>query len=258
VTTFRTAAFLLAGSLALGADTPAKPTKPVPELKMIMPLGVAAGQTTRVVVRGLQLENATEAKIVGAPGATVKLLKKTKLTLDKKEDPRRIGDARVELEIAVPASFSGHGAQIAMVAGGVESSPLPLFVVPKDMHVDEKEPNDGFRQAQPVRINQEIFGTIGRQQDVDVFRIECVAGQRLQIELAARSQGSQLDPIITLYDAKLRNVGSADSDSSKSRDVHLDYAARAAGPLFVCVQDANDKGSELHVYRLSIRDAVKR
>jgi hypothetical protein len=120
--------------------------------------------------------------------------------------------------------------------------------------IPEKEPNDGFRQAQKIQVPQVIDGLIDRPRDVDVFRFEGKAGQKVICEILAARHGSALDSILTIYDAQGRELASND-DTEASPDSRLEVTLPKAGIYHVTVMDAHDQGGPEHVYRLVVRQA---
>src|SRR5262249_38904500 len=127
----------------------------------------------------------------------------------------------------------------------------PLLVESKIPVVPEKEPNDGFRQAQVIQLPQVIEGAIDRAKDVDVFRFEGKAGQKLAFEVQAGRYGSALDAILTLYDANGQEVAS--KDAGDSADPILEVTLPKAGTYYLSLMDAHDQGGVTHPYRLTVR-----
>src|SRR5205823_2087388 len=150
------------------------------------PFGVAPGKTTKLTLRGLKLENAKEVK---ASKGTVKLLKKGKVPVPQMMEAAAVGDSQVEAELTLPADVSGDDVE---VTGKV--------LIDRTPPVAEEEPNDGFKDAQAVKVGQTIDGAIGRAQDVDVYRFEAKAGDKVVIEAFAARLGSALDSLLQLYD----------------------------------------------------------
>jgi hypothetical protein len=103
-------------------------------------------------------------------------------------------------------------------------------------------------------VPQEVQGAIGQPQDVDVFRVEGTAGQRLTIEVLAARLGSPLDPLLTLYDAEGHILATSD-DHGGSADSRLDVTLPGSGACLIGVVDANGQGSPLHFYRLRVLPA---
>jgi hypothetical protein len=97
-----------------------------------------------------------------------------------------------------------------------------------------------------------IDGRIDQPQDVDVFRIEGQAGQKLVCEVLAARHGSALDSILTLYNAAGRVVATND-DHGGSADSRIEVALPEAGAYYLSLQDAHDQGGPAHVYRLVIQ-----
>ncbi len=98
----------------------------------------------------------------------------------------------------------------------------------------------------------ELQGSIGQPQDVDVFRIEGKAGQRLVLEVLAARFGSPLDPLLTLYDAAGQVVASSD-DVDGGADARIEITLPRDGAYHLSIADANDQGGPQYLYRLSVR-----
>jgi hypothetical protein len=116
----------------------------------------------------------------------------------------------------------------------------------------EKEPNDGFKQAQPVKLGQTVEGGIDRGQDVDVFRFEAKAGDKVVVEVIAARLGSALDSFLTVCDGDGQILGTCD-DVEGSTDSRLELTLKKAGIYYACVSDANDQGGPAHRYRLVVQ-----
>src|SRR5207247_5912931 len=135
-----------------------------------------------------------------------------------------------------------------------ETPPHDLLVETTMLGQPEKEPNNGFPQAQPIKIPQAIDGLIREPRDVDVFRLEGKAGQRLVFEVLAARHGSALDSILTLYDAAGQQLASND-DIDGTTDSRLDVILPKDGTYYLTLIDAHDQGGPAHVYRLIARAA---
>jgi hypothetical protein len=224
--------------------------KDAPRPLLCIPLGVVPGVETKVVIRGQRLDKATEVRF-GDVKATVKIVKKRNASVPNMQDAAKVGDTEIEAQITLPADFAEKEAAFTVVTPAGESAPHKLFV-DKTPTVGEKEPNNGFRQAQAVQFPQVIDGAIGQSQDVDVFRFDGQAGQQVVIEVFAARYGSALDSFLTLYDAGGQIVASND-DIDGSNDSRIEATLPKAGVYYVSVIDAHDTGSPTHVYRLVIR-----
>jgi hypothetical protein len=108
------------------------------------------------------------------------------------------------------------------------------------------------RLVQSISLPQEVEGRIDPGKDVDLYRFEGKAGQRLSLEVLAARYGSALDPVLTLYDVEGHILASCD-DLADSADSRLDVALPRDGAYFVGVIDANDSNGPAHVYRLRVR-----
>jgi hypothetical protein len=243
----RTWPLLCVVALCLGGEwaVRAADSKDAPRVVMVLPLGVVPGTPTRLTVRGLKLDTATELRFTD-PKATARILNKGKAPLGKDQMPAQVGDTQVEVEVNLPPGAAGT---FVVVTPAGESKPHELLVDPA---VAEKEPNNGFAQAQPLTLPQAVDGTIGQPQDVDVFRFEGKAGQRVVLEVFAARHGSALDSVLTLYDSGGRELASND-DADGSADSRLEVTLPRDGTYFVSLLDAHDQGGPTHVYRVVAR-----
>jgi hypothetical protein len=245
----------LALRLAVAASLPAQEKKPLekkdpPKVIVALPLGVAPGKTTKLTLRGLKLDTATEVRVARG---TAKIVGKGKAAMPQMQDAKRVGDTQVEVEVTLPAEAPEGAAECVVVTPVGETASHKLLVEKTIPVVAEKEPNNGFRQAQPIALPQVVDGVIGQSQDVDVFRFEGKAGQRVVIEVLASRHGSALDSFLLLHDADGKLLASND-DGDASKDSRIEAKLPRAGAYFVSVIDANDTGGPAHVYRLVVRE----
>jgi hypothetical protein len=224
-----------------------KSTKPA--VKLAVPLAVVAGSTTKVTIRGVRLDEASEVK-AASDKAQIKLISKGKATLPNMTDAAAVGETQVEIELTLSEEMTAADLTLVVVTSAGEAS-LVLPVVPKETLFEDKEANDGFARAQPITAGKVLLGAIEKPKDVDVFRIDLAAGQKLVAEIHAARQGSPLDSIVTLFDSR-RQIVATNDDQGGARDSRIEVSVAAPGTYFLSLIDAHDLGSPLHVYRLAI------
>jgi hypothetical protein len=229
--------------------------KDPPTIRLALPLGIPVGKATRIVLRGQKLDTATEVRFPDVK-ATVKIIGKGKAAVLAMQDAKLVGDTQVELEVTLPAETPEGTAAVVVVTPEGESAPHKLLVEKTIPVVAEKEPNNGFKQAQPIALPQTVDGVIAQAQDVDVYRFEGKAGQKIVIEVLAARYGSALDSILSLHDADGHLLGSND-DIAGSVDSRLEITLPKDGAYFASVIDAHDSGGPAHVYRLVVRPEQK-
>ncbi len=229
----------------------AEPKKPEPPaITAIAPLGIEPGVKTKLTVRGLRLDTATEVRCQ-EPKATAKLLKKSKVGAPNPQDLQRIGDTQVEAEVMLPSDYPNRTVTVTVMTPGGES-PARALLVERAPIVEEKEPNNGFRQAQRIALPSEVGGRIEASKDVDLYRFEGKAGQKITVEISAARFGSTLDALATLYDGEGRILASND-DAPTHSDPILEARLPKDGAYYVGVIDANDEGGPTYLYRLGLR-----
>jgi hypothetical protein len=248
--TFLTALLALAGPPDAGARQKKDAPRDAPKALVALPLGVTVTAPAKLTVRGLKLDAATSVKALET-NVTVKLLGKGKAAVPSQQEPARVGDTQADVEIAAPADFAADALALVFVTPDGETAPLKIMV-DKVAPLAEKEPNNGFAQAQPLPIGQTVQGSIGAPQDVDVFRVEGKAGQKVTFEVFAARLGSALDSVLTLHDAA-GHVLAVNDDTPDSLDSRLDVTLPRDGVYYIVLIDAHDQGGPAHVYRLQAR-----
>ncbi len=219
-----------------------------PRIALAVPFGVSPNATTKVMVRGWKLNRDIEARTTIA-NVGLRVIKHENANVPNGQDSKRIGDSQVELEVTVPQDFSAQTLPITLVAGGVESVSYLLLVGGRYPVVLEIEPNDSFRQAQPIAIPQTVDGQIHADRNVDIYSFELTEERKLTAEVIARRQGSGLDSLLTLFDSKKEIIST--SDDAELTDSRIEVVL-AAGKYFLVVQDAQDHGGSASPYRLVV------
>jgi hypothetical protein len=122
----------------------------------------------------------------------------------------------------------------------------------------DREPNDSRETAQEVTLPIIVNGRIDRPDDRDVFRFD--GHGKLVAEVFARRGGSPLDSALTLVDAAGKEIGFNDDFVDKAyplithhADSRLAVSLPGTGPYYLHLTDAQRKGGEDFIYRLSIR-----
>ena len=218
-----------------------------PQITAITPLSVVVGETQTVRLRGLKLKDATEVRSTPALNATVK--EKKDAAAPNGLEAKDVGDQELVLELIVPADFAAKTVAFEAIAPSGKIAPREIRVVAKNAVVREKEPNNGFREAQTWDTAKPLEGRIEADKDVDVFRIEGHTGKPLTFRVTAASAGSLLDPILSIFDAEGRLLVTAD-DAEGGRDTRVSVTPKIDGPLCLVVSDANDRGGPWHDYRI--------
>ena len=250
--------------LPLATATFAQDKKPenLPQMLIVTPLGIVPGQPMKVVLRGKRLDEVKELQLNGQVSAT-KILSKGKTAVPQKQDANRSGDTQLEAELTLPTDTKPGECELIAVSDAGNSLVFKMFV-DAQLVVAEKEPNDGFAQAQPVEIGTILEGTLHQPQNVDVFRFDGQAGEKFVCEVIAARRGSVLDATLTLFDSQRRLIDTADDltqsqagdnkspDDWSLRDARLEVALPTSGTFFLVLQDANDLGGPTHPYRLKV------
>ena len=224
-----------------------------PQIFFQSPLALTPGATFTFKFRGMKLLTAKEVRIDGA-NVLVKVELKDKKTAEapKGLEAKEVGDSIVSTEITAPATLALGRVRVTIVTAD-GSATAEMRVAPAVGTIEEKEPNNGFRDAQRIEFGQTIRGGINADQDVDTFQFSGHAGQKVRASVLAARAGSMLDGVLTLYDERGHILFT--NDDAEGRDPVLAATLPADGKYFLALTDAHDRGGEFHRYELTFEEA---
>jgi hypothetical protein len=161
------------------------------------------------------------------------------------------------LDVAIPAD-SPPVRYVSVNRDGISSNCLPL-AVGDFPEVRESEPNDSIETANRVEPPVTINGRIQQRGDADYFIFSAQAKQTLVMEVFARRLESPLDSILTLFDAKGKELAENDDTVDPSAalvthhaDSRLMYTFPTAGDYALRIKDVQGNGGEEYAYRIVI------
>lgn len=214
------------------------------------PAALVCGSKVIFKVRGFDFKEATDLRFPTAAQINVEFKETKDAGQPKGLDNKLVGNTQLAAEVTLPADLPTGLLEyvVIMPAGEVAGK---IRVLSAESVIDEKEPNNGFREAQELRPGQVARGNIQSDKDVDVYAFPTQAGQRLRISVT--SGGPLLmDALLHCYDSRGQFLAAADDD--QSRDPVLILTAQADGRMFLCVSSAHDVGGEWHSYYLTVEE----
>jgi hypothetical protein len=227
------------------------PKDAAPQPIVTLPLAIDKGKSTKLTVRGLHVDSAAEVRL-SEPKSSGRIAGKGKsIPVPKDANASQLGDSEIEIEVTLPEEVPSGVVPFTLVGPAGESKPHSLIVNDETPRIVEKEPNNGFEQAQPIAVPQVVEGSIRQPQDVDVFRVEGKAGDRIVFDVRARRFGSPVEAMLTLYDADGHILATAEGAGAQ-RDPVLKASLPRDGRYFLALIDANDQGGPIWVYRLLV------
>ena len=206
-----------------------------PAVSRIFPPAIQRGRTVEVVVTGERLEGL--GGILGPPGLRLAKV----VSIEEKQ-------AKLELEAAADAPLGAHAIHFLSKAGISNPKVLAIDAAPQ---LAEQEPNNLPANATALASPIAVSGVLEKT-DLDYYRFEATAGQRLAFEVESRRLGSSTFPILTLYDAAGRTLQRAGAFVGARHEARIDYVFPAAASYFVRVHDQMYEGSAASVYRLRV------
>ncbi len=135
---------------------------------------------------------------------------------------------------------------------------------------NESEPNNTRKHAQRISTPIIIEGLIDAPGDVDLFRIDGVAGQELVAQVYARQIGSPMDSLVRVLDRTGKTLAWNDDHVRKDGHLHVSQFGLTThhadayltttlpdnGTYYVQLSDAQRHGGEDHMYRLRISEPM--
>ncbi len=195
----------------------------LPFITHVTPLGVPAGQTTRLRVSGANLPIKT-------------------LDFTPDAEPGRLDSVRVT------------------AANGIVSNALPLHVggIPEQR---EREPNNLNREPEVVKLPVIVNGTIGSPNDADCFAFDARKGQKIVIDALARRLDSPLDAVVEVFDARGKYLTKNDDHVDPAfplithhADSQLIHSVPRDGRYVVRIRDTQSASGDAYQYRLVISE----
>lgn len=121
----------------------------------------------------------------------------------------------------------------------------------------EAEPNNGTKNGTKLPdLPCAGHGIIGEDRDADFFSFKAAKGENLTIKVIARELRSPLDAVLSIRDAKGKNL--ANNDDQGGPDPVLQWTAPEEGEYFAVIRDQLHRGGPDFTYRLEVlrRDAA--
>jgi hypothetical protein len=223
-----------------------------PQLLYAAPLVAKPGEKQKLALRGRKLDGVKGVKVIGAEGATLKVLGAKAVPVPNNYPAGRVGDSEVEVELELPKDARPGAVKLVATSDKGESEPYALLLRDALPAVAEKEENGGFENAQKVSLPCAVEGTIKGERDVDVFAFAGKKGDKVSVEVQAARFGSPFDGFLMLHDADRKLLATADDDGG-SADPALSVTLPHDGTYFISLIDAHDLGGGNFGYRLVVK-----
>jgi len=251
---------LLTLPLAAATDWPTGTRITPPTIRSVSPMGIARGATVELTIEGINLGGATKVYF-NDPAVTGRILKNKELpdqddvrlgsnggvsTVDLGPIPPR-HQLIVEVDVSPDAVIGPVDFRILTPLG---STPTARFLVePYYGESPDREPNNTPEEAFETFLPTVLVGAISKPGDVDYFKITVRDQEEVVFENPSRSLGSQLTPVISIYDSEQKLVQEFREDSAR-RVTAFGYKFEHAGGYYIRISDAEDSGSAGHFYRI--------
>jgi hypothetical protein len=197
------------------------------------PPALQRGKTMRLTVVGSNLAKALDLW-TSLPGGKVKA---TPVGASKAEA------AVFDVQVADDAPVGLFGLRVA-TADGLSNVHLCLI---DDLPI--RAAPDSTKGPARVELPCALWGRF-REGEVDRFAVEVKAGQRVSFEAVGNRFGKEVDPLVTLRDARGRFVAERDNDAGLYFDCRFEHRFAEAGTYTVEIRDSRYHGHEHGFYVL--------
>ncbi|MGB4711078.1 MAG: PPC domain-containing protein [Fuerstiella sp.] len=129
---------------------------------------------------------------------------------------------------------------------------LPLII--------RRQPHSSFTEANlsgnSLTMPTSVTGIISQPYEIDRYVLNGMKGQKIDVEVNARSLKSPLDPLITITDASKKLLKEADDRSKENLDAFVQATLPADGLYEIAVSDRYLHGGPRYFYTLTCRPTV--
>jgi hypothetical protein len=231
-----------------------------PTVQNISPRGIARGMTAELVIEGFNLAKAS-AIYFSDPRVKGKILRVKELpdlpdirigangtqsSIDVGPLPPR-NQVTVEVDIAPEAEIGDVSFRLLTPLG--TSPEGTILIEPYVGEAPDQEPNDTLAGAFETYLPAVLTGVIAKPGDLDHFKINARAGQRIVVENSSMKVGSTLQPVVSILDASgavLRTYG------EDGETLSFTHAFDRAGVHYLRVADYERSGRASHQYRIKV------
>lgn len=214
----------------------------LPTLDALLPRGGQRGTEVSVELRGKKLGGALDLMFSDPALELVEL---------EQESARRV-TARIRIGASAPP-----GPRWIRLRTSSGLTNLLNFSVGAFPHVAEVEPNGSPAQAQAIGATDggavTVRGVV-ELEDMDVYRVEGHAGERLSVEVEAMRIGSRLDAAVSLVDSRGFVLRSCDDVAFARQDPAFSVVLPEDGDYFIRVRQAAYRGDKDSHYLLHVGD----
>lgn len=221
-----------------------------PRITGIEPAVIISGTTTTLKVRGFNLKEATELRLLSATEQKCEITEKKDAGQPKGLENKVVGDTQLLAEVTLP---SDHPVGICecVIATPAGNASGKIMVLSAAAVKEETEPNNGFREAEQLHPGQSARGSIHGDKDVDVFKYPLTHGQQYKVTVTAGAP-LILDAELSCYSSRGQLLAAA--DDAESRDPVLILTSPVDEIVFLCISSAHDIGGEWHSYLLTVEE----
>ncbi|GIX04348.1 MAG: serine protease [Planctomycetaceae bacterium] len=132
---------------------------------------------------------------------------------------------------------------------GIAPSGVPVRVSALP-NVIEQEPNNQTTEATRAAVPAALNGVLQQPQDRDLYNFTATKGQVFDITVYGRRLRSEIDAVLTVYNAQGRAL--AANDDTGGPDSYLRFTVPADGEFFIEIRDHLQRGGPDFTYRVEV------
>lgn len=204
-----------------------------PQVSSVFPHGGKRGTELDVELRGTYLDSAKEIRF-DDPGIEARI------------ESANFRQARARVRIKPSVETGRHEFRLLTGRGAW----FGVFWVGSTDESLEVEPNDSLRNAQNISVPALINGRADGA-DPDYYRFHADAGQTVVFDVIATRLGSALDPVLTLFDERGKELAYND-DAYIFKDARIAHTFTRPGVYAVLVSASFERSSKDADYRVLV------
>lgn len=226
-----------------------------PSASYIFPAGGQRGTTVAVRVGGLNLNSKANFEMLGPGVETSPEIHRSETTWlegpllplpDSQQAEDYFKDYAAHVTIAAETPVGPRAWRVWTSQGAAGSLPFVVGEYPEIVERETIDESDPVPVTLPITINGRIFP----REDVDLWSFSLKAGEVLSASVDAGRLGSALDPWVEAFSPAGRRL--TEIAPAPHCDGRLAFLAPQTGTYTIRIHDVNVKGSQSHVYRMTL------
>jgi hypothetical protein len=156
---------------------------------------------------------------------------------------------QVRFEVSCPEN--ARGIQAIQLYGPDGASNFKLLLIDALRSQSNQDSHHARTNAHRIKVPGAVDGSLKSEQ-VDYYVFSASAGEKFSIEAIAHRLGSEMDPVVRVYDVEGHELAVCDDEPGVWRDARFIFTAPSAGDYILGLSDSGFGGGSNYEYRLRV------